>query len=228
MQKIICMIPARLGSQRVPKKNLRLLCGKPLIAYAIEAAKEAGIFNEIYVNSEADVFNEVALKCGVKFYKRPESLASNTTNNDEFLFDFINNVQGDILVQLLPTSPLITSEEIKGFVSELLKKEYDTLVSVENHQIACVYKGKPINFSLLESHKSSQNMIPVQSYVGVLMGWVYEVFLKNIERHGCAYHGGSGKVGYYVLKGFSTIDIDSEEDFIMAEVAMQCRNILRT
>jgi CMP-N,N'-diacetyllegionaminic acid synthase len=221
MSKIIAMIPARIGSQRVPKKNLRLLNGKPLISYSIDAAKESGVFNEIYVNSESDIFGEIALNKGIRFYKRPDEFASNSSNNDDFAFDFIKNVNGDILIQLVPTSPLISPQEIKGFVNEMIKKEYDTLISVVNHQIACIYKDYPINFKLLEPHISSQQMIPVQSYATVLMGWKYETFIQSMSKYGFAYHGADTKIGYFPLKGFSEIDIDNEEDFNLAEIAIR-------
>ena len=227
MPKIVAMIPARLGSQRVIKKNLRLLGDKPLISYSIEAAKQSGVFDEIYVNSEADIFGEIAAEYGVLFYQRPIELSSNEAINDSFAFDFMNKIGGDILVQLLPTSPLITANEIGDFVRYMLAGGYDTLVSVENHQIACVYKGQPINFRLTEPHKSSQTMVPVQSYATVLMAWKYNKFRENMEMHGCAYHGGSGKVGCYVVKGLSTIDIDNEEDFELAEVALEYRDSKR-
>ncbi len=223
-RKVVAMIPARLGSKRIPKKNLRLLAGKPLIAYSIEAAKASGVFDEIYINSEADIFGEIARQYGVKFYKRPEALASDATINDEFLLDFMKNVSADFLVQLLPTSPLITPDEIKAFVGEMMEGGYDTLVSVANHQIASVYEGKPVNFNILEPHKSSQTMIPVQSYATVLMGWRCSNFLRNIEKHGGAYHGGEGKTGYFILKGLSTIDIDHEDDFALAEVAIHYKS----
>lgn len=220
MKSIIGMIPARLGSQRVVKKNLRLLNGKPLISYIIEASIKSGVFDKIYINSEADIFSEIAEQHGVKFYKRPEHLSYNKAINDEFALDFIKNVKGDIIVQLLPTSPLITPQEIKEFVLEMVKSNYDTLVSVENHQIACIYDGKPINFDILEPHRSSQSMIQVQSYATVLMAWTRDSFLNNMKKYNFAYYGAKGKTGYFVLKGLSTIDIDNEEDFALAEVAL--------
>lgn len=221
MRKIIGMIPARAGSKRVRWKNIRLLDGKPLIAYIIEAAKSSSVFDEIYVNSEADIIGDIAKNCGVKFYKRPAYLTSDKVVNDEFVIDFMRNIPGDILVQMLPTSPLISHEEIRGFVQEMLRKRYDTLISVKNQQIACVYRGKPINFDISDHHISSQQMEPVQSYATVLMAWVYRRFIKNIKKYGGAYHGCNGKVGYYLIKGLSTIDIDDEEDFALAEVALQ-------
>ena len=221
MKRIIAMIPARLGSQRVPKKNLRLLNGKPLIAYAIEAAKNSGVFDEIYVNSESEEIGRVAVDFGVKFYKRPEKFASHTSNKDDFAYDFIKKTEGDILIQLLPTSPLISPEEIRSFVNEMLNQNFDTLVSVVDHQIACVYNNQPINFKYLEPHISSQDMTPVQSYATVLMGWTYASFKESMQRYGFAYHGTDTKKGYFTLKGLSEIDIDHEEDFLLAEVAMK-------
>lgn len=227
MPRIIAMIPARLGSQRVPKKNLRLLNGKPLISYVIETSLKSGIFDEVYVNTEADIIGEVAVKYGAKYYKRPDEFSTNTAGNDGFAYDFINNVPGDILIQILPTSPLLNEEEIVGFVSEMVNKQYDTLVSVVNHKIACVYEGKPINFKLLEPHISSQLMIPVKSYATVLMGWTYKSFKSNMDRFGFAYHGADSKIGYYELKGLSEIDIDEEKDFQLAENAIQYQNNLK-
>ena len=219
--KIIGMIPARLGSKRVPKKNLRLINGRPLISYNIETAVKSNVFDEVYVNSEAEIFSEIATQYGAQFYKRPQNLSTDLTNNDEFVIDFINNISGDILVQILPTSPLISVKEIKGFVSSMIKGNYDTLVSTHEHQIAAIYKNSPINFKLLEPHVSSQDMVPVETYATVLMSWKYSMFEQNINNLGFAYHGGDGKTGYYPIKGLSTIDIDNEEDFRLAEVALK-------
>lgn len=224
MRKIIAMIPARIGSKRIPKKNLRYLNGKPLITYSIDAAKQSGIFDEIYINSDSEIFRQIAVDYNVKFYKRPDYLGSDSTNNDAFAFDFINTIKGDILIQLLPTSPLITPGEIKDFVTELINHQYDTFISVVNHQIACIFNNKPVNFKLLEPHISSQDMIPVQSYATVLMGWTYNSFINNMEKHGFAYHGADSKIGYFPLKGLSGIDIDNEEDFEFAEVALQFKS----
>ncbi len=222
------MIPARLGSQRVPKKNLRLLAGKPMISYVIETALESGVFDDVYVNTEADIIGEVAVKYGAKFYKRPDEFATNSSGNDEFAYDFILNTDGDILIQILPTSPLLKADEIRSFVEEIVKKDYDTLISVIDHKIACIYEGKPVNFKLLEPHISSQLMVPVQSYATVLMGWKYKSFKRSMKKFGFAYHGSDSRIGYFPLKGLSEIDIDEEKDFQMAEVALQYKNNSKT
>ncbi len=223
MKKIVVYIPARMGSQRVPKKNVRLINGKPLIAWPIIAAKESGVFDEIYLNTDGTMLKPLAEDYGIKFYQRNEYLASAAAINDEWTLDFIQQVKADIVVQLLATSPLITPAEIKDFVQTMVNNKYDTLVSVVNHQIACLHQGKGINFTPMEKHKSSQNMIPVQSYASVLMAWDTKKYLEHHQKYGFAYHGADGKTGYYVIKGLSTIDIDHEEDFNLAEVAMAFR-----
>lgn len=222
--KIVAMIPARLGSKRVPRKNLRLILGKPLISYAIEAAKQSGVFDEIYVNSEADVLGDIATESGVRFYKRKEKLCDDKTINDEFLHDFVRNVPSDICVQLLPTSPLIRPEEIRAFVERMVAEELDTLVSVERHQIASIYDGQAINFHKDEAHRSSQEMKPVYSYATVLMGWKTASYVRSMAKLGCGYHGGLGKTGYFEVSGPSTIDIDEEDDFAVAETALKARH----
>jgi CMP-N-acetylneuraminic acid synthetase/quercetin dioxygenase-like cupin family protein len=224
MGKIIAMVPARLGSQRVKKKNLRLIKGKPLISYIIESAIEADCFDEIYINSESDIFGEIAKCYNILFYKRPEIYASNKATNDEFSLDFMKNIEGDILIQLLPTSPLITAEEIRDFTKQMLEQNYDSLISVEDKQIACVYNSEPVNFDKLKVNPPSQEMAPVRAYATTLMGWKYNVFQQNMDKFGSAYHGGNEKVGYYELRGLSTLDIDREEDFRLVEAIIMSKN----
>lgn len=215
------MIPARMGSKRVPKKNIRLLAGKPLISYALTSAKAASIFDEIYLNSEDQIFEPIAKEYGVKFYHREKQFATDLTNNDQFLHDFASNTNGDIIVQLLPTSPFIEADQIKGFTEELIKSQLECLVSVANHQIAGVFKDQPINFSQDEPHISSQQMHPVQTYATVLMGYRKQSLLNQLETKGFGYHGISGKTGYYEIDGLSKIDIDTEEDFQLADYIMK-------
>ena len=219
--KIVAMIPVRMGSQRVKNKNLRLIGSKPLIKYIIDSTVESDVFDEIYINSEAPVFQNIADENGIKFYKRSDYLASNEATNDDFALDFMNNVECDILIQLLATSPFITKTEIQEFVNEMVNHHYETLISVNNNQIECLYDGKPINFDQKAKTPPSQLLKPVQAYACGLMGWECIKFRSNIEKFGSAYHGGDGKIGLFTLKGYSTIDIDTEEDILLAESVAQ-------
>ena len=213
-QTIVCMIPVRLGSQRIPKKNLRLLAGKPLVAYIIESAISFNIFDEIYINSEADIFKEIADRYNIKFYNRPKHLSSNNATNDEFTLDFMNNVKSDIVIQLLATSPFLSPDDIKQFVTRMVSEKIETMISVKDNQIECMYDNKPVNFIQIEKTLPSQQLRPVQAYACGIMGWEVSRFKENMKKYNAAYHGGDGSIGFFTLKGYSIVDVDNEEDFI--------------
>ena len=175
--KTVAMIPARMGSTRIPKKNIRLLNGVPMISYIIRAAKAANCFDEIYVNSESDILGKIAIEEGVKFYKRPDALSTNSATNDEFTADFMNNIDCDVLIQLLPTSPFISKDDIESFTRKMIDDSLDTLISVTNQQIECVYNGSPINFDQKKLSPPSQDLTPIQPYACGLMGWSH-TFLR--------------------------------------------------
>jgi len=99
----------------------------------------------------------------------------------------------------------------------MVEVEADTLVSVTNQQIECVYLGQPVNFDQKKISPPSQDLRPVQAYACGLMGWRKENYLQNIQKYDCAYHGGDGKIGCHVLSGLATIDVDNEQDFQLAE-----------
>lgn len=220
---IVAMIPARMGSKRVKNKNLRLIDGKPLIEYVLDTVSKVGCFDKVYINSEDEIFAGIADRYSVKFYERPAHLSSDIATNDEFAHDFLKNIESDILIQILPTSPFLTKEEIECFVAKMQDESLDTLVSVEHKQIACIYENKPVNFDKLAKNPPSQTMTPVKAYATALMGWKSDKFMENMDTYGVAYHGGEEKTDYFELRGLSTIDIDREEDFRLAEAIVLSR-----
>ena len=223
--KIVAMIPARLGSTRVKNKNLRLINQKPLIQYIIDSAKESKYLDDIYINSEASIFKEIAQKNNINFYQRDLELSSDTATNDDFAMDFIKNIKCDILIQLLPTSPFLSTKEIDRFTENMTSMKYDTQISVSNIKIECLYENRAINFDKKKKTPPSQLLEPIKAYACSIMGWNTDNFKNNIKNYGAAYHGGDGKIGFFELKGYSTVDIDNEEDFILAEAISKSQNI---
>jgi len=218
--KIYAMIPCRLGSKRIPKKNLRLLGDKTLSQWVASTVKETDLFDEIYINSEADIFEKVAQQVGVKYYKRPEQYATDTATNDEFALDFINAFEFDVLVQINPTSPFLSKEDIINFISEFKSKNLQTLHTVKNEKIEGLYEGTPLNFDPLKPMPPSQLLTPVQLFSSSIMAWNVKKFRENMAAYNCAVYGGDGSIGYFPLTGFSSLDIDNEIDFKMAEIIL--------
>jgi CMP-N-acetylneuraminic acid synthetase len=219
--KIVAMIPARMGSTRLALKNLALVGGKPLISYAVGAARDAGVFDRVVINSEGVVFKEIAKRCGVEFYHRPPEYASSTAKSDTVVYDFIKNNPCDIVVWVNPISPLQTADEVRRVVEYFIDEGLDSLITVKNEQVHCVFEGRPVNFSLEGMFAQTQELVPVQPFVYSIMMWKSKTFIESFEKDGYAVL--CGKVGYYAVSRESAIIIKTEEDIMFADYVMRAR-----
>lgn len=112
-------IPARSGSKRIPGKNIRSLCGHPLLAYAIQVALDAGIFDAgVYVSSDADAVGDIARHYGAEFLKRPEAFARDTSPDAEWIAHALSVVWAPKFAILRPTSPFRIADTILRAVDE--------------------------------------------------------------------------------------------------------------
>lgn len=134
---ILGVIPARGGSKGVPKKNIRPLAGKPLIAYSTEQAKRSKYISRVVVSTESEEIAEVARKWGAEVIKRPEELARDETPTIDIIIHVLDylkkeeNYTPDTVVLLQPTSPLRTSEDIDNAIGLFLNaQDCLSLVSV--------------------------------------------------------------------------------------------------
>ena len=212
---IVAMIPARMGSERLPVKNLALINGAPLISYAINAAKNSGVFSKVVVNSDGDVFKGIAERYDVDFYLRPPELGSSETKSDDVVFDFMLKHPSDIVVWVNPTAPLQPGEEIAEVVNYFVQEKLDSLITVKNEQYHGLYEGNPLNFIPEELFAKTQDLVPVQIFVYSIMMWRSGCFMKNYRSHGHALM--SGKLGYFPVGKHSQVNIKNEEDLMIAE-----------
>ena len=217
--KIIGQIPARHGSQRVPRKNLRRLNGQPLIAYAIAAAKAATTLSDVYVNSDSEEIGQLALAHGVKFYKRPAELGGDHIVQDTFSYDFIQHIKPDVLVMINPVSPLIEGTDIDAMVRHFLEQRLDSLIATRQEQVHACYQGAPINFDPSRLLARTQDLIPIELCAWSVCVWNASIFAAHYEQHGHAVF--CGKLGFYPLNRFKALKISTEEDFLFAELLMK-------
>jgi len=215
------MIPARMGSTRLARKNLAWLNGKPLIYYAIKAALDAGIFDRIILNSENAAFSEVARRYGVEYYQRREELGNSTTKSDEVVYDFMSHNPGDITAWVNPTSPLQTGEEIRKAVGYFIDNKMDSLFTMREEQVHCVYDGHSLNFNCAEPFAQTQQLKPVQRFVYSVMMWRNRVFMQSYENEGHALF--CGKIGYFPVSKESALIVKTEEDLRLIEYILTGR-----
>ena len=133
----VCIITARGGSKRIPRKNVREFCGKPIIAYSIEAALESGLFEEVMVSTDDEEIAEVARACGAKvpFMRRAE-----TSNDFAVTEDVVVEVLGDYeerfgrtfrnVCCIYPTAPFITAAELVEAAGKLWTEGVNAVVPV--------------------------------------------------------------------------------------------------
>lgn len=218
---IIAMVPARIGSTRLKMKNLALINGKPLISYAIEAAKSSGVFSRIVVNSDNKIFAEIARQYGADFYLRPAELGSSTTKSDNVVYDFMIKHPSDIIAWVNPTSPLQTGDEIREVINYFVKENLDTLITVKNEQVHCIFEGMPVNFNTAEIFAQTQDLKPVQPFVYSIMMWRNKTFMDTFDRQGYALF--CGKTGYYPVSKETAIIIKTKEDIMLADYVMRTK-----
>lgn len=211
---MIAMIPARMGSQRLKQKNLRTIIGVPLITLAIRKCQAAGVFDEIWVNSEHPIFGEIAEEEGVFFHQRPEELASNTATSEDFVYEFLKAHSCENLIQVHSIAPLLTAEQVGGFVQFMQDSDYDVLLSIVNEQIECAFQDQPVNFSF-GVKTNSQELRPLQRITWSITGWRASTYVTAYEQGRCATY--AGQVGFFPIDRLGGHIIKTEKDLQIAE-----------
>ena len=132
----IAIITARGGSKRIPRKNIREFCGKPILAYSIEAAIESGLFDTVMVSTDDGEIAEIARRYGaeVPFY-RSESTASDYATTNDVLLEVLaeyekRGEQYELGCCIYPTAPFVTAEKLRDAVERLKSSGADTLIPV--------------------------------------------------------------------------------------------------
>lgn len=208
----IAMIPARMGSQRLPKKNLALLDGVPLIVRAIRKCKSVGLFDEIWVNSEHSDFAKIATAEGVNFHQRPEKLGNNEATSEQFVAEFLEKHPCTYVVQIHSIAPLLNENDIINFIRKLQSNEYDALMSVVDENLECLYHDKPVNFTFNEK-TNSQDLDPVHRIVWAITAWRRDMFLRAAGAGECATYAGRiglspvGRMAGHVIKTQEDLDL---------------------
>ena len=225
--KVYAMIPARFGSTRLKMKNLALIDGKPMISYVINAAKQSGVFDKIIVNSEHQIFKSIADRYNIDFYHRPKDLGSSQAKSDSVVANFMNAYpEGDIIAWVNPISPFQTGKEISGVINYFVKNNLDSLITVEDMQVHCNYKGKSINYDKDELFSQTQDLSPVQPFVYSIMMWQRETFLSEFTNKGHALF--CGKFKTHPVSKASGIIIKTADDLKLADLLMRSMNNLKS
>ena len=227
---MIALIPARGGSKGLPNKNIRPLCGKPLIAHSIEVALRAKSISEVIVSTDSAEIAEVSKKFGAKVpFLRPSELAQdNSLAIDNYIYT-IERLRKDgakmeeILV-LLPTAPLRLAEDIDNAVKIFKEKNADSVISYYKapHPLQW-YKyfdaSGVVRSFLPEGNRLANRQEEKDAYLP--NGSIY-IFKAELLIEKKSYF--SERTFPYIMPASRSVDIDTIDDFEYAEFLMNKRN----
>ena len=224
--KNIAMIPARSGSKGLKDKNIRLLNGKPLLAYSIEAAIQSKLFDEIMVSTDSSYYADIAEKYGAKVpFLRSEGNSSDSASSWDTvqeILSFYRNAgeEFDSFCLLQPTSPLRNEEDIINAYDIYKAKEAVAVVSVcevEHSPLWCGHLGENGSLNGFISERDTIQRQAVRPFYRI-NGAIYIAGVNEFEKDRFLYREGSYA---YVMSREKSVDIDCLGDFQYAEFLMR-------
>lgn len=225
---VIAIITARGGSKRIPKKNIKEFYGKPMLAYAIEATKGAGIFDEIMVSTDSEEIAEVARKYGANVpFMRSERTANDFATTFDVLEEVVNEYkkQGkffDELCCIYPCVPFLTSKTLKESYKLMKQTKANALQPVCKYPAPVEWAMKIENGLLIPNDRESlkirsQDLTPKYFDAGMFYFCNTEIMLKEKTVVPTNTSG-------YIIDESECQDIDTPDDWKMAEIKFNIIN----
>lgn len=221
-KKILAIIPARGGSKRIPRKNIKLLARKPLIAYTIEAALKSNYLDKIIVSTEDEEIGKVSKRYGATIIKRPQKLATDKANTIDVAFHVLDVLREkkyipEIILLLQPTSPLRNTNDINNAIELFLKNKPKSVISVCEsretpywmHKIDDKYI-KPL-MGLKNYNRRRQDLPKTYIENGAIFIISLEELYKNKKFL-------TDKTLPYIMPQERSIDIDNSTDLLLTEI----------
>lgn len=228
----IAIITARSGSKGLPDKNIKLLRGKPLMWYSINAAIKSGCFEEVMVSTDSDEYKEIAVECGAHVpFLRSARNSGSTASSWDTVKEVLEGYRGlgeefDTVALLQPTSPLRTPKHIREGYELLSAKEANAIIGVAETEHSPLWENiLPSDFNMAgfikpEILNQPRQKLPVYYRINGALYIVRVGVLHEIER---LY---DNKCFAYVMSKMDSVDIDTDLDFRLAEVLMEIKRDL--
>lgn len=218
--KRIAIIPARSGSKGLKDKNIIDLCGKPLIAYSIEAALETSLFDHVIVSTDSEHYAEIAQHYGAEVMMRGEALSNDKATTFMVLEDILKNrlqESIDYFVLLQPTSPLRTSKHITEAIEKFESKieHFDFLVSMKEAEHAKVLVNPIDDDESLKYFDTDFSNYRRQGYKDYSPNGA--IFIAKPDSYLEQKHFFGAKALSYIMSAEDSVDIDGALDLIIAK-----------
>jgi CMP-N-acetylneuraminic acid synthetase len=217
--KIVGFVPSKLNSERVPGKNIRPLAGIPLVNYVLRTLNKVKDVEEtIIFASEPSITGYVEKGLKYKFIKRPEYLDTQEAKAQDFIAEFLKADKAGIIVLLHITSPFIKAKTVEDCLQQVVSGKYDSAFAALALRKFCWFKGSPLNYSLGQPTPRTQDLEHLIVEQSGLYVFRRELFEKTRQRV-------SPRPYIRIVDDHEGHDIDTSEDFEMAELIARSRRI---
>lgn len=223
--KRLAIITARGGSKRIPYKNIREFCGKPIIIYSIEAALNAGVFDEVMVSTDDEKIAAIAKEAGAKVpFLRSEETSNDFATTADVILEVLENYEKigqtfDSACCIYPTAPFITSEKLKNAVELLENKAYDSVMPVAE------FSFPPLRGMIMEedrvSYKWEEYSMARSQDLQKIYHDVGQFYIFNVEKFKESKKLVMKNTGAITIDEMEMQDIDNEVDWKLAELKYQ-------
>lgn len=210
--KMVALVPLRGGSKSIPKKNIKILAGKILSAWTIEAAANCSAINKVYVSTDSEEIASAVQKLGlgVQVIMRPPEYATDEASTESVMLHFMSQVDFDALVTIQATSPLLTCTDLNRATSQFEYQQLDSMLSgVRTKRFFWYDNATPINYNP-QSRPRRQNFSGTLMENGAFYITKRSILLNDKCRLG-------GKIGIYEMDESTAAEIDEPEDWDMVE-----------
>lgn len=219
----LAIIPARAGSKRLPQKNMRALCGKPLIQWSIEAAKESQYIDDIIVSSDDEAILQLAQTMSVNALLRPSELAKDNSTTIETIEHVLQHCKTyDYIVLLQPTSPLRKATHIDEAIEYLHEKKADAIISVAPSSHNPLWSNtlpEDNNMSsFLKEELKNKRSQDLPTYYQ-LNGAIYICKTSRLLQEKTLFF--KDNIYAFIMDKRSSVDIDEELDFLYAQTILE-------
>jgi len=215
---IIALIPARGGSKGIPKKNIKLFNGEPLVNHSIKYAKNCNFIDEIYVSTDDEEISLISSKAGASVIKRPINISGDNATTESAIKHTLKSLskKPDIIVLLQPTSPYRPKDSLQEALNKFINNNYDSLLSISpTHRFIWSIDKKnnlKASYDFLKRPRRQDLKKSEINFIenGSLYIFKYESFLLSENRLG-------GKIGYVEFDEEFSHEIDTYYDFKFLE-----------
>lgn len=217
-KQVTALIPMRHQSQRVPFKNMKQLCDKPLFHWIVQSLQACEWISQVVIDTDSDEIAQNATEnFDVKILKRPEHLCGEMVSVNDLIAYQISQLDGDVFLQTHSTNPLLTTSTLNQAIGEFFtQNEFDSVFSVTQLQTRLYWQdGKPVNHNPLEMLRT-QDLPPLYEENSNFYIFTRQSFAKQKTRIGLT-------PKMFVMDKLEATDIDEMSDFILAEILMQQR-----